>query len=226
MSFVMKVRLVALSGVPRVVGRLREQRFYILFFISAVVLAVVVGCALTAQASARAAQLTPEYYRQKANQQLAWRVEAYYFTWHALLYGGPLEERALVTDWTCKSTLRFPVVTPLAEELAAMELEPLTERPRDFRLSCVVRFNKGEKPVTISFARFPLSVCINGQPFKLSWKLCLRVSDFLPYKARSQFLGDLREDWHSEGYPEVPAEEEGEKEGRVDEGSPGARGSD
>ena len=135
------------------VGRFRERRFYVFLFASVVALAIT--CVLAAQADAPSAQPTPEYF-QKVAQQLAMRVEVYYFTWHAFTYAA-IKEPELVTDsWTGKSTLKFPTVTALAEELAAMKLEPLKERSRDFRLACIVTFNENEKPVTVSFAKYRL----------------------------------------------------------------------
>lgn len=163
---------------------------------------------LTAQAKTPSVELTPEYFRQKVDQRFATCVEVYYVPWSAFVESSLMTERALAADsWACRTSLKFPIVTPLAEELAGTKLEPLKRRPRDCRLSCVVTFNEGEKPVTISFSRVPLSVCLNGKPFKPSWRLLLRVSEFLPQGARKELLQSAREDWRDQGYGDVSEED-------------------
>jgi hypothetical protein len=191
----------------------RSKRFYLCLLVP--IAALGLAGALTAKPGASSAKAAIEYFQQKAADRAIRRVEVYYHNWGSFML--PLPEDVLRDSaWTCKSIVKFPILTPLAseelakmgEELVTMASEPVKVPVEDFRLVCVITISEDEKPFVLSFSKYPLSACVNGEAFKPSWKLFVGASQFLPGAARSQLLASVREDWARQGYPKIP--EDGE----------------
>jgi hypothetical protein len=207
-----RVEQTARSGIMRAIESFRSNRFYLCLLLPVLALGLV--RVLTAKPSAPSAKAAIEYFQQRAANRGIRRVEVYYMEWGALML--PVTEHDLRdSTWIYKSVVEFPNVPPFAgefvkmgEEFGTMKLEPVKVPVEDFRLACVVTFNEDEKPFVLSFSKYPLAICVNGEAFEPSWKLLLGVSQFLPSVARPEVLAHIRADWARQGYPKIPDNEE------------------
>ncbi len=208
-----RARQTALFRIMRAIEFFRGKWFYLCLLVPVVALGL--ARALTAKPNAPSTKATIEYFQQKAAKREIWRVEVYYHSWGSFML--PLPEEALrECAWTYKSIVKLPILMPWAseelakmgEELGTIESEPVKVCVKDVRLVCVITLDKDEDPFVLSFSRYPLSACVNGEAFKPSWKLFLGVSKFLPSGVRSELLAGVRRDWECQGYPKIP--EDGE----------------